>query len=50
MISCLMLVNASVCSGPHWNGTLMRIKSQRHSASSDNLGDEFTQVIHHANE
>ena len=38
MISCLIAVNASVCSGPYWNGTLIRIKSQRHSASSDNLG------------
>ena len=38
MISCLMLVNASMCSGPHRNGTLMWIRSQRHSASSDNLG------------
>ena len=38
MISCLVLVNASVCSGPQWNGTLTRIKSRSHSASSDNLG------------
>ena len=38
MISCLMLVNALVCFGPHWKGTLMRIRSRRHSASSDNLG------------
>ena len=38
MISCFMVVNASVCSGTHWNSTLMCIKPQRHSANSDSLG------------